>query len=153
MIIIDQPSISNILRFSRPIPSDNGSQPTTIANHQPVSAKLQLGKYWSLIMGRGATKWKNSRSETLCTRPPPSRYGKAFYPPPSPFLMGGNMLYLPAVWLKLLKLPQNFLCPPPLHSLPRPPSPFCSLPPPLPPRGGGTHPGFGYPLQNGLPEL
>ena len=36
---------------------------------------------WSLITGRGATKWENRGSETFCA-PPPSRQGKTFHIPP-----------------------------------------------------------------------
>ena len=32
-------------------------------------------RHWSLITGRGATKWENRRSETFCP-PPPPRQGK-----------------------------------------------------------------------------
>ena len=93
----------------------------------------------------GATTWESHGSETFCA--PPRDRVKLFAPPP--LLNGGNLLPPPpqSLWLKpqapMLKLPQNFLCPPsawlklflsPLFvgvKLHLPPLPFCN-PPPLP---------------------
>ena len=59
---------------------------------------------WSLITGRGATKWENCESETF-PPPPPFKRVHTFSDPP-----------VPSLWLKLqapmLKLPQNCVCHP-----------------------------------------
>ena len=46
---------------------------------------------WSLITGRGATKWENCRSETFCV-PPKDRVKLSALPPPPFFLKGGKFL-------------------------------------------------------------
>ena len=95
---------------------------------------------WSLITGRGATKWENRRSETFL---PPSRQGKNFR---APLLMNGNFLTPPPFNMAKtssyrIKTTPKLVVPPIQHGykLLRPPFnrgktshaplPFCSPPP------------------------
>ena len=113
----------------------------------PVSAFSDLLSDWSLITGRGATKWENRESETYCTPPPNTQDRVNFSRPPPllksqhflrpPFNMAKNASYCvkttPKLFAATIQHGLNFFRPPfrrgkTSHATPLP----FSSPPPLP---------------------
>ena len=85
---------------------------------------------WSLIMGRGATKWENCLLKLFAPPPPPPQDSKTFRPPP--FQMVKTLCGPPPpLWPKLQATMQDLLYPNSFCA-PPPPSEWLQLPPPPP---------------------
>ena len=94
--ILDPHTHTYILVYSFPlkhVPSRRSPVLFPNAAFIPLLHLLRFLRDWSLIMGRGATKWENRGSETFCT-PLPLKTGLNFLHP-LPLLKSGNFLRPP----------------------------------------------------------